>query len=335
MTGLLRIRGFIELEQFWPSGESDADTTKIQVTVDNMSFAFAMDQKLFKTTHAFEGASVRGTSSRTLIDSKNRITVRLQGIDAPELHYKASALKSKRKDVTAAKRKAYNEANKERRQFLAETATVALAKKLKTFGQQKVKCLFYSLVDEPKQVIDTYGRFVGNIKVGAGFNHDINTWLVQQGWAYPTFYSSMENEEIEVLLNAARKAGKTNVFKNYTANAGLFNPKLLYRGKSADLMPDKDKGPISMPKLFRRQVAYRMEKHAKLTTGTFIQFLQSRPDQCFELNEFLKAGVNTAQRRNLDEFMTGSKFKVLPQEIVFTEKYSTIVDSKNNEIGKF
>jgi hypothetical protein len=30
MTGMLRIRGTIDLSQFWPSGQSDADTTKIK-----------------------------------------------------------------------------------------------------------------------------------------------------------------------------------------------------------------------------------------------------------------------------------------------------------------
>jgi len=43
MPGLLRIRGSIDLVQFWPDGSSDADTSKIKVTIDDKSFAYAAD----------------------------------------------------------------------------------------------------------------------------------------------------------------------------------------------------------------------------------------------------------------------------------------------------
>ena len=127
MVGLLRIRGSIELDQFWPKGSSDADTAKILVTVGPDSFAFAADGKKFKKTKAFFGASSRGKTSKVVIDNKNRITARLQGVDAPELHYKASPIPRKMK-ISDKERAAFNAANKERRQHWAENATVALRK---------------------------------------------------------------------------------------------------------------------------------------------------------------------------------------------------------------
>ena len=199
MPGTLRIRGTIDLAQFWPDGEADADTTKIKVEVGANSFAFAADGKTFKATKVYFGAFARGASNKEVIDSKNRITVRLQGIDAPELHYRAAPLKKSGK-VSNSKRAKFNLENKQpRRQYWAETATVALAKKLSGYGNS-VKCQVISLIDRPFEVIDTYGRFVGNICVGAKFNTDINLWLSEEGWAYPTFYSSMEPEEIETYL---------------------------------------------------------------------------------------------------------------------------------------
>ena len=39
--GIFRVRGTIDIAQFWPSGESDADTTKIKIAVGADSFAFA------------------------------------------------------------------------------------------------------------------------------------------------------------------------------------------------------------------------------------------------------------------------------------------------------
>ena len=44
MPGLLKMKGFIELDHFWLVGSSDADTTKIKVTVAPESFEFAADR---------------------------------------------------------------------------------------------------------------------------------------------------------------------------------------------------------------------------------------------------------------------------------------------------
>ena len=38
--GTLRIKGTIELNQFWPLGSSDADTTKMKLIVGEDSFQF-------------------------------------------------------------------------------------------------------------------------------------------------------------------------------------------------------------------------------------------------------------------------------------------------------
>jgi hypothetical protein len=60
MQGLLEVRGTIPLEQFWPEGESDADTTKVKVEVGVDSFRFRPHSGAqFQPTQAFEGAKVR------------------------------------------------------------------------------------------------------------------------------------------------------------------------------------------------------------------------------------------------------------------------------------
>lgn len=40
-TGLLEVRGTIDLAQFWPTGESDADTTKVLLSVGPDAFRLA------------------------------------------------------------------------------------------------------------------------------------------------------------------------------------------------------------------------------------------------------------------------------------------------------
>src|SRR5947209_3081865 len=89
--GLLRVTGKLEVAQFWPSGGSDADTVIVQVTVNSFEFSPDPAQTPFKVTHVFEGAVVKGKQSKPPIHG-GKITIRLQGIDATELHYEALLL---------------------------------------------------------------------------------------------------------------------------------------------------------------------------------------------------------------------------------------------------
>lgn len=335
MPGLLRVRGTIDLAQFWPDGDSDADTSKVKVTVTKNSFAFAADGKTFKPTKVYFDAFCVGASRKKVIDTKSRITVRLQGIDAPELHYQAAPLK-KSGSVTDAKRKKFNLENKpKRRQYLAETSTVALCRKLAAFGKSVIKCEVVSLIDRPFEVIDTYGRFVANIRVGKGYKTDINLWLAEEGWAFPTFYSSMEPEEIQGYLDRLPKARKKKrVWKGYSANSTKFDAKLVYRPKGPEDAAN-DKGDVLMPKLFRRQVAHRMQKKAGVFTGSFTDYLNANRDACFMTDEFLAQGVDTAPIYALHQFMKGNALTVEPHEIVFREKFSSMVNGKGKKLEKF
>lgn len=334
MVGVLRVLGTIDLAQFWPDGEADADTSKVKVNVNRSSFSFAPDGKKFKKTDVYFGAFSQGASKKQVVDNQDRITVRLQGIDAPELHYRAAALR--RSDaVSDAKREKFNLENKpQRRQYWAETATVALAAKLSGFGPT-VKCQVTSFIDQPFEVIDTYGRFVANIRVGAGYKTDVNLWLAEEGWAYPTFYSSMKATEIEAYLKAIAKHGrKRRIWKDYSLDTSKFDPKLVYR-PLGPIDEAKDKGKVLMPKLFRRQLSFRMQKKAGVFSGNFIDYLKANRDSCFKTDDFLKQGKDVAPVHSLHDFMKGTKFTVQPQDIVFREKYSNLVDAGGNRIEAF
>jgi endonuclease YncB( thermonuclease family) len=305
------------------------------VTVGGDSFAFAADGKTFKKTKAYFGAAARGASNKEVIDKQGRITVRLQGIDAPELHYRAAPLK-KSPGVSAAKREKFNLENRlQRRQYWAETATVALAKKLAGYGNQTIKCQVTSFIDRPFEVIDTYGRFVANIRVGTGYGTDINLWLAEEGWAYPTFYSSMGPEEIKSYLNILGKAqAKGRIWKDYSTDTGKFDAKLVLRPKGP-VQASKDKGKVLMPKIFRRQLSYRLQKKVAVVSGSFTEYLKANNDPCFTTEEFLKQGGHTAPVRSLYQFMKGNKFTAKPHEVVFREKFSSLVDKNGKKIEKF
>jgi endonuclease YncB( thermonuclease family) len=335
MSGLLRIRGTLDTKQFWPKGTSDADTVNLVIDVDKDSFQFAPDGKKFKTTQVFFGAVSKGRGSKQVVSASNKITIRLQGIDAPELHYKAAPIAGRAK-VSAPRREAFNAANKERRQHWGESGAAALGKKLGNLGDT-IACEFVSQVDAPKEVTDAFGRFIGNIRVGKKFDFDVNTWLVEQGLAYPTFYTSMTNPEIEELLAAMGKGGKKAVFGDYSTNANLFSAKLLYRRpkKGVVIAIEDDHGELLMPKIYRRQVSYRTQKTAGIFSGSFIDFLASAPDECHTTRDFLKLGVHSAPTHKLQDFVKGVTVQVKPHELVFKELGSTLVDAKGRELDTF
>jgi len=208
-TGLLEVTGSIQLDQFWPVGTSDADTTKILVRVDKHSFRFRRSEEHpFRTTHAFEDAIVIGKRGRRpAVRDGGVIVVRLQGIDAPELHYRPGSAR-RPKDRTARQSEIYLAWNYEYRQPLAESGTIALRGMLADAGPSPAPCIVRTAVDSPNQVFDTYGRFVGNVHVKLGAELvSINHWLVATGWALPALYSSMSAVVSGISAAAAHRWG--------------------------------------------------------------------------------------------------------------------------------
>src|SRR6266446_3677726 len=79
MTGLLEVTGPIDRSQFWPDGDSDADTAKVRVGQNAFKFQPHPGAPL-KVTHIFDRASVKGkTGTKAAIDKKGRITISSAG----------------------------------------------------------------------------------------------------------------------------------------------------------------------------------------------------------------------------------------------------------------
>src|SRR6266850_4977737 len=83
MKGLLRISGTIDLAQFWPKGKSDADTATVVVNADGFEFSSDGSPQALRHTPVFEGGQIAG---KNVIKNGRKVTIRIQGIDAPELH---------------------------------------------------------------------------------------------------------------------------------------------------------------------------------------------------------------------------------------------------------
>ena len=327
--GRLEVTGTIQIDQFWPTGASDADTAKILVGTGPGAFRFRPDPATpFQPTNAFANAIVRGRTTKPAIDNQGRITVRLQGIDATELHFRPkSALRPSQR--TQQQTDLYLKWNEEYRQRLAETATVRLKQLLQQAGQDPVPCTVFSAVDEPDEVFDTYGRFIGDILIRLGGQEiNVNTWLVEQGWAFPAFYNSMSENEIETLTAAADDAwfNDRGVWPYLADYVGTLDWNLRYRRPTRKPVHDPvgDAGAVILPKLFRRLSTWAVNRRAKMVRGSFRRYLRERPDYFLLTDDFIDQGA-AADIHRLDEFVqAGGFFELWPEQLVFRESASRV-----------
>jgi len=325
-TGFLRVKGTLDLTQFWSfGGESDADTAKVNV----QSVEFSPDpaaHKPFRQVTIFNSALVKGGAGAPKpVIKAGKITIRFQGIDAYELHFAAMLPKKGLK---------YN--GTEYRQHYGETATVKLHDYL--FSLQKkntLPCEVVSFVDHPNDVFDMYGRMIGDIVVTARGNEvNANHWLVENGWALPTFYNSMTVKEINTVAAFADKArkAKAGVWRLYSNDVATPDTSLLY-DKKGTFNAAQDAGPGIMPKLFRRQIRYFVSLTNHLVTGTFRDYLLSSKDAWAKTSAFLKNTKIKPSGSSLGPLVSKQgKFTVGPGDIVFFEAPSTLVDANGKPI---
>jgi endonuclease YncB( thermonuclease family) len=327
--GLLEVHGTLDVSQFWPNGESDADTSHVVVDANGFKFRPKAGEP-FKVTHVFDDAQVKGTGTNPAV-KKGAVTVRWQGIDAPELHYQPSyppKLSDQQKD-------AFRAENGNFREHYGESSTVALAKFFESLGPKILPVIVRTAVDAPNDVFDTYGRLIGDIIVTKGGKEtNVNQWLVAEGWAFPTYYDSMSAAEIELLdkLAVQAKETKAGIWDDASQSATNFDLTLKFRNHGA---VEADSGPVLMPKIFRRLATYSVAEAAKVVDETFAAYLKAAPDRCHKTPDFLKSGKQATQHR-LDEFVDAhAHLKFWPQDLVFEEATSKLVDAHGTAITKF
>src|SRR3954447_446785 len=154
MKGLLRMAGTIDLAQFWPDGGSDVDTADVVVNADGIEFSPDGSPQAFRRTRVFENAQIEG---KNVIKSGRKVTIRIQGIDAPELHCPPGV----RKPKGFPKNEPLKGNGGKFRQLQGETSTAGLASELNVKGQAKVvPCQITTRINFPNDTFDMFGRFI-------------------------------------------------------------------------------------------------------------------------------------------------------------------------------
>jgi len=115
--------------------------------------------------------------------------------------------------------------------------------------------------------------------------------------------------------------------------------RLVFPKKGEVVEPGADRGPVLFPKYFRRSCSWAVSEKAGLIGRTnFKSFLagQQEPDFCFLRDEFLSDGINTAIPHRLAEFFrTDGTEEQRPEDLVFKEAKSTLVDADGDRIEAF
>lgn len=330
--GLLRVKGTIDINQFWPTGKagnilSDADTVHVQV---NPATSFVFDGNV---TRAFDYAWIQtrknkdGSRSPIYIivsqaTATAHIKVRLQGIDAPELHYRV------------------NQKQLEVRQHWGKRTTSELRKFLKAGASgTTIDCHVETVVNSPADVFDVYGRFVGDIMIAKGSSIvDVNHWLVEHGWAFPANYNSAQLDEISA-INALWAKGKPG-FKKSIVKRAVNEMYGLPAGKAGDDPAEaaKDRGQLVFPKIFRRLVGFNEDSHGAASLSEFLGLPINKNDLVIDLAVFKT--LTPSQRANptkknsgvplikLKDLVTsGNRFDGRPESLVFVEKPAVLKNS--------
>ena len=334
--GLLTISGVLRVKQFWPEARSDADTATVDLAA-MQPFIFVDGAGKRRPTNAFDNAEVIGQHGRHTVIKQSKgstvrkVTIRLQGVDAPELHYQPQVPGSGGKGV-----------NHPFRQSLGETCANALHAIVASFGQAEIPCEVLTAVTRPGDVCDVFGRVVGNIALMiGGARIDINQRLLREGWVVPGLYNSMSKAEIQAVLADydAAKQSKRGLFSENIVTSVLapFVPKQVERKGSASFKPFSDTGPVNFPKFFRRQA----ERHVRGAIGQNVgadlrAFIATKPtDLALQTDRFLKLKGSTIGKKPRPEFKQLATFLAdnlypIGPEIVFWENESMLVKTGTN-----
>jgi endonuclease YncB( thermonuclease family) len=334
--GLLTISGVLRAKQFWPGGRSDADTATVDLAA-KQPFVFVDDAGKRHPTSVFDNAEVIGQHGRNTVVKQSRgstvrkVTIRFQGVDAPELHYQPQVPGSGGKGV-----------NHPFRQALGETCANTLHAIVASFGQAEIPCEVVTAVTRPSDVCDVFGRVVGNIvlKIG-GARIDINQRLLHEGWVLPGLYNSMSKAEIQAVLAdyKAAKQAKRGLFSKDIVTSVLapFDPKQVEQKGPASFNPFSDLGPVNFPKFFRREAERYVRGAIGQNVGADLrQFIATKPtDLALQTDLFLKLKGSTIGKKprpefkQLATFLAGNHYPIGP-EIVFWENESTLVRAGTN-----
>ncbi len=305
---LFILRGWFSVRQFFPSGNSDADTVKVKIATAAMRTEAGEKNIYGELDDAYAVQLENGKTYHDKVLSSGAVTVRLQHIDAPELHYVLGKTKFRQpRGVSSARR---------------------VMEGLTWHASDWIPCEVVTQVNHPSEAFDCYGRLVGDILYGDE-RRNLNLQILESGLALPSLYDSASLDERAAARAAARRGRKAfdTIWNDYTA-ALSFDPALVL--DPHDCGHDDDHGPVVLPKLFRRLAQCYTETGATDMPG-FLAWLRvsservmierpGEPAHSLPLADILALGADGSLRLTVE-----------PEALVCLERASTMVLKRDDK----
>lgn len=356
--GLVEIDGKVDVFQYWPNGGSDVDTLKFVPDFPSARYhgdggsadvaAFFQKGGMFLPDDDKPGQE----KFRSIVRKGGglSLSIRLQGIDAPELHYAPNFREgmfdgdfSRWIARHLSRQKSYRQPYGKlcadffgkgvRRQLGLETIDEDAPERL-------VDAKLTIHADGINQAVDVFGRVVGYVALRTAHGEVLlNDYALSEGFAFCSFYGSMRIDEMNRLsaLFAAHGTGgtpKSQLRGNFSRQLRDFEPDLWTTKSMRDTDRD-DNGADAFrskcfdPKLFRRCVDWVGRREALGETVPLLDYMRSNNENVATLEDFIDAGGDWLAARKIamgslvEE--TGA-FSRLPGEVVFEARPVTVVD---------
>lgn len=230
--GFVEIAGKVDVFQYWPHGISDVDT--VRFAPDLASATYFTDSTSVKVGAFFEKGGTFQPDDNKPGEEKFRgilrrsggtsLSVRLQGIDAPETHYAPNFREGMFGGDYAKWIAKHISRQKSYRQPYGKLCTdlfaAGIPSKLGVSAPSGgtptvlVEAKLKILADGINGAVDVFGRVVGYVTlIGNGEEVVLNDHALSQGFAFCSFYGSMSIAEIKRLseLFAAHGAGGSQI----------------------------------------------------------------------------------------------------------------------------
>lgn len=321
----LIVDGTVFIKQFWPSGNSDADTVQLTIekspNKENFKFVTGKKEAFYKDFY-----DTPGTNDKPYIKYEGQvrqyISVRVDGIDATELHYKFFDTTTLDPKILNSKFVELNKPNY--RQSFSKKATYFLTKLLEKYADPKtnsVKARYEFDCKKPTDAIDKYGRFVGKVLIQnekGEYKINIAEELLKQGLVFPTFYcghtKSFMNRTMKLWEDSKKDVLICHINTSFRKDMLKFDYALQEYDNT--VFGCNDNNYVNLPKFYRRWTLYNILKDSGNMTLSWKDYLKMTPND------------NVVYMEDIDEY---NKLKDKSQFTKF-HHISELFDDKNNFI---
>ncbi|MES0041881.1 hypothetical protein [Mesorhizobium sp. M0091] len=364
--GIVDIQGKVDVFQYWPHGSSDVDTLKF--IPDLASAQYVGDGASTNVGAFFERGGTFQPDDNNPGEEKFKsilrkaggvsLSVRLQGIDAPETHYSPN-YREGMFDGDYAKWIAKHIARqKSYRQPYGKLCTDLFANGLRTqlgigsFNSATPEVLVDAkvriLADGIDGAVDVFGRVLGYVTlIGNGLEIVLNDHALTQGFAFCSFYGSMAIDEMKRLSDLFATHGeggaqKSQLRSNVSGQLRDFEYELWTTKSMRDTDRD-DNGADSFrskcfdPKLFRRCIDWVGRKEALGESTALLDYMRSNDEDIVLLSDFVAAkGDWNKSRKFALGFLIAKDgaFSYKTGEVVFESRPVEIVNDQHQPLPK-